>query len=101
TTVDAREGTGLARPDAFDWIAQLRADVARVHPDIVVVSFGGNDDQDLLVGGRFVPFDSGPWQAIYAARVQQVIATVHPAFLLWSGLPVVRSAAKTTRLMTV
>ena len=103
TTVDAREGTGLARPDAFDWIAQLRADIVRSHPEVVVVSFGGNDDQDVQVGGRFILFNNGPWQAIYAARVQQVMATVRTANaeLVWSGLPVVRSSAKTTRLMAV
>ena len=102
-SVDGREGTGLARPDAFDWIAQLRADIVRDHPEVVVVSFGGNDDQDVQVSGRFIPFNSPTWQAIYASRVAQVISTVRGANaeLLWSGLPVVRSAAKTDRLMAV
>jgi hypothetical protein len=102
-TVDAREGTGLARPDSFDWPAQLRADMAQLHPDVVVAMFGGNDDQDVQVNGRYIGFGTTSWQEVYAARVQQFAAEVRAdsARLLWSGLPVMRSAAKTARFTTV
>jgi len=103
TTVDAREGTGLARPDAFDWSAQLESDINRVHPEVVVASFGGNDDQDVQVGGRYIAFDSAPWQEIYRTRVVQIADEVHAAgaHLLWSGLPVVRAAGRTGRYTSV
>jgi uncharacterized protein len=102
-TVDAREGTGLARPDSFDWPAQLRADIVQFHPEVVVAMFGGNDDQDVQVAGRYVAFGSGAWQQVYAARVQQVADLVHAAGarLLWSGLPIMRSGAKTARFASV
>jgi len=103
TTVDAREGTGLTRPDAFDWNAEVRADIVQFHPELVVAMFGGNDDQDTIVNGRFIPFGSQAWTVIYGARVAGVAATVHGAgaHLLWAGLPVMRSAGLTQRLQSV
>jgi len=103
TTVDAREGTGLARPDSFDWPAQLRADIVQFHPEVVVAMFGGNDDQDVQVNGRYIAFGSPLWGQLYGARVSQFAHTVTSsgARLLWSGLPVMRSAAKTARFTTV
>ena len=64
------------------------------------MSFGGNDDQDVQLNGRYITFDSPRGRRSTAARVQQVVATAHAANaeLLWSGLPVMRSAAKTQRL---
>ncbi|MFI5041328.1 MAG: DUF459 domain-containing protein [Acidimicrobiales bacterium] len=102
-TIDAREGTGLTRPDAFDWPSELRADLARFHPEIVVAMFGGNDDQDTIINGRFIPFGSQAWTEIYGARVAAIADAVHAAgaYLLWSGLPVMRSAAKSGRLQAV
>jgi hypothetical protein len=103
TSVDAREGTGLSRPDAFDWPAQLRADIVRFHPELIVASFGGNDDQDVLVNGHYVPFASPAWNALYEGRVRSLAAAAHAAnaYLVYSGLPVMRSAGLTARLVTV
>jgi len=100
TAVDAREGTGLARPDAFDWPAQLRADITRARPEVIVVCLGGNDDQDVQVDGRYLAFGSPGWQETYRSRVTRVVdeARAAGAHLLWSGLPVMRSSAKTFRL---
>ncbi len=103
TTIDAREGTGLTRPDAFDWSAELRADLAHFRPEVVIAMFGGNDDQDTIVNGRFIPYGSQAWTVIYGARVSAVADAVHAAgaHLLWSGLPVMRSAGKSERLQSV
>jgi hypothetical protein len=103
TTVDGRVGTGLTRPDSFDWSAELRSDLAQFRPEVVVAMFGGNDDQDAIVGGRFVAFGSQAWGEIYGSRVAAFAAAVHAdgTRLLWAGLPVMRSADKTQRLQTV
>jgi lysophospholipase L1-like esterase len=103
TTVDAREGTGLTRPDAFDWAAEVRSDIVQFHPELVVAMFGGNDDQDTIVNGRFIPFGSQEWTVIYGARVAGVAATVRSsgAHLLWAGLPVMRSTNLSQRLQAV
>ena len=103
TTVDGRVATGLTRPDSFDWSAELQSDLAQFRPEVVVAMFGGNDDQDAIVGGRFIPFGSQAWGEIYGSRVASFADAVHAhgARLLWAGLPVMRSAAKTQRLQTV
>jgi uncharacterized protein len=103
TTVDGREATGLTRPDAFDWTAEVRADIVQFHPEVVVAMFGTNDDQDTIVNGRFIPFGSQAWTVIYGSRVATIAATVHSAgaYLLWAGLPVMQSAALTQRLQSV
>jgi len=103
TQVDGRVATGLTRPDSFDWSAELRSDLAQFKPELVIAMFGGNDDQDAIVGGRFIPFPSQAWGEIYGSRVASFADAVHAsgAHLLWAGLPVMRSAVKTQRLQTV
>ena len=68
-----RESTGLARPDYFDWTAQLRVDVQRFRPDIIVAMLGGNDFQDLVVPGRpsVRRFWVDQWNALYRQRVSR------------------------------
>ena len=86
-----RESTGLARPDYFDWTAQLRVDVQRFRPDIIVAMLGGNDFQDLVVPGRPTVrrFWVDQWNALYRARVSRLmaLATSGGARLVWVGLP--------------
>ena len=47
----ARSGSGLARPDFYDWQRKARALVARSAPDVVILIFGGNDGQRLWIRG--------------------------------------------------
>jgi uncharacterized protein len=55
TVLDYKVSSGLARPDFFDWHRELETKVPEVDPDIVVVTFGGNDGQFLAdpSGGRW------------------------------------------------
>ena len=66
------EGTGLARPDTFDWPNRL-AELARdFPPQVLVLSLGSNDAQDLLAAdGKPVASlaDTEAWEAEYAARL--------------------------------
>jgi uncharacterized protein len=86
-----RESTGLARPDYFDWMRQLRVDVQRFRPDIIVAMLGGNDFQDLVVPGRpsVRRFSVDRWNALYRQRVSELMAqaTSGGARLVWVGLP--------------
>ena len=66
------EGTGLARPDTFDWPARLTELARDFPPQVLVLSLGSNDAQDLLdVDGRPVAAlaDTEAWEAEYAARL--------------------------------
>ena len=54
TQLDYKVSSGLARPDFFDWPAELDRKLPEVNPDIVVATFGGNDAQGLAVAERHV-----------------------------------------------
>src|SRR4051795_7827614 len=47
TTLDYKVSSGLSRPDFFDWPSHFAQQIPSVNPDIVVVTFGGNDAQGL------------------------------------------------------
>lgn len=86
---DARQSTGLARPDYFDWVSQIALDVRRFRPDVVVAMFGANDAQSFIAGGHGVRLGSAEWRRIYRQRagriMAQVSATGRP--LIWVGMP--------------
>lgn len=63
-------GTGLLRPDAFDWKLKASAQMRATDPDVVVVFMGPNDFYPID-GARFGTPD---WTTKYAARIQAVMA---------------------------
>lgn len=71
------EGSGLARPDTFDWPARL-AELARdFPPEVLVLSLGSNDGQDLADGeGEPVAAldDDQAWDEAYRARLDAAVA---------------------------
>jgi hypothetical protein len=96
TALDYKVSSGLARPDYFDWNARLREQVPAVDPDIVVITFGGNDAQGLLdSGGGVVAFqpvpdsDNAEWRAEYGARVGEVMDFLVEGgrTVIWVGIP--------------
>ena len=86
--LDARESTGLTRPDYFNWPAELTSDLKTVEPQVVVVMIGANDAQDFL-GPPDIPFTSPQWNTLYAQRVAQFmqIAESGGATVVWAGMP--------------
>lgn len=70
--VIGEDGTGLARPDRFDWPARLQKLAREFPPATLVFSVGSNDAQDLTdaAGKVVVPFsDSARWDAEYSRRL--------------------------------
>jgi hypothetical protein len=66
------EGTGLARPDTFDWPARLEELARDFPPQVLVLSLGSNDAQDLVdANGNHVASlaDTAAWEAEYEARL--------------------------------
>lgn len=67
-------GTGLARPDDFDWPERLRELARDYPPDVLVFSLSSNDAQDLvdadadLVASRS---DTEAWDQEYSARLAE------------------------------
>lgn len=86
-----RISTGLARPDYFNWPAQMQQIVDRASPDLVLVMLGENDNQGLLYPDGSLEQDIGTfdWAAHYEDRVERFakIATDDGAHVVWIGLP--------------
>ncbi len=120
----ARDASGLARDDYFDWAKAARelvggsepapkdkdakdkeakgkdakdkpAPTAETKPkiDYVVVMLGINDIQQVRDGKDYVDPLTDRWKAVYAQRIQAVVAPLHAAHVpvLWVGLPPMRS----------
>jgi uncharacterized protein len=97
-TVDYKVSSGLARPDFFDWPVRLEEQIPVVNPDIVVVTFGGNDGQPIH--GLDKNVDTPEWRAEYAKRVSAVMDYLSQdgRTLIWVGIPNAGSPNLTARL---
>jgi hypothetical protein len=94
TELNYKVSSGLARPDFFDWPAELEARLPEVDPDIVVATFGGNDSQGLAVAdGTFIVSDPVGDEADWSAEYQQRVGEVMDLMLqdgrtvVWVGIP--------------
>ncbi len=87
TTLDYKVSSGLARPDFFDWPARFTRQLPKFNPDIVIVTFGGNDGQ--AIHGLNKPVDSPEWRAEYGKRVGVVMDLLGAdgRTLIWVGIP--------------
>jgi hypothetical protein len=87
-SLDARESTGLTRPDYFNWPVQLQTDLRSTQPQVVVIMMGANDPQDFL-GPPDIPYSSSQWNPMYAARVAAFmqLAQSGGATVIWVGMP--------------
>lgn len=101
--VQGRVATGLTRPDVFNWFVEIRDQVKRLKPHVVVLGFGGNDDKAYMTGlpeGTTIGDFGGPtWQKEYRRRVAGVMDLVNRAggTVVWIGLPITRSDTQTQR----
>ena len=105
--VDGRVATGLERPDVFNWFSYIPKRLHELRPNVVVVSFGGNDDHGYMTGlpqGVSVDgFDTPSWRAEYGRRVGGLIDSIARtgAYVVWIGLPITRDEAQTRRFDAV
>jgi hypothetical protein len=108
TQLDYKVSSGLARPDFFDWPAHMAATVPAADPDIVVVTFGGNDAQALTDVSEAVlagvptgeAGGDAEWRAEYGRRVGAVMdyLTADGRSLIWVGIPNAADPGFTARL---
>ena len=82
--------TGLVTPWYYNWPRHLRTFLHQYHPHLVIMSFGANDEQGIVVHGHAAIFGSSEWHRAYAARVLEITksATASGAYVLWVGLPI-------------
>jgi len=84
-------GTGLSRPDFFDWYRHLNAVADAYDPEIMILLFGGNDIQplELPFGAGTVSYGDPAWSAEYRRRVAAIMDTlaVRGRQVIWVGTP--------------
>jgi len=107
TTVDYKVSSGLARPDFFDWYAHLQATLPTAQPDIVVITFGGNDTQGIALHDGTFPeewndpiADDAAWSAEYERRALEILDLLAEggSSIIWVGIPNDESDQLTARL---
>jgi uncharacterized protein len=93
---ETKYGTGLVRPDFFDWALYAQQLVNSQHPEAVVVMLGGNDGQGItLANGTVLPDGSDAWAKEYRRRVEVVMRIFSgngKRRVYWVPMPVPRSA---------
>ena len=100
TELDYKVSSGLARPDFFDWPEHFRTAIPAQAPDVLVVTFGGNDSQGLTDGidaagqpnfivGEPTGTDDTEWRSEYGRRVGEVMdfLAADGRTLIWVGIP--------------
>ena len=82
--------SGLVASWFYNWPQHLKTLLAQYHPDLVVVSFGGDDEQGLAYKGHSYGFNTPPWRARYASLIRTVdtMSTHAGSYVLWVGLPI-------------
>ncbi|MDR0481506.1 MAG: DUF459 domain-containing protein [Gallionellaceae bacterium] len=87
-----RSGTGLSRPEVFNWMTEYPKMISNQQPDVIIVAIGANDAQGFVENGKVVAFGTDAWVSIYAARVRQFLdmLTQHNAQVVWISLPPMR-----------
>jgi hypothetical protein len=98
-----KSGTGLARPEVFDWQKEYPAMLKDARPDVVLVAIGANDGQGFVEGGVTYPFGTDGWKAIYRKRVEAYLAMLESggATVVWIGLPPMKSSVYDSHIAVV
>jgi S-formylglutathione hydrolase FrmB len=86
-----KSATGLCRPDFFDWFSFMEGLLEENAPELVVISLGANDTQDIVTEDRtrHMVATEG-WNEVYAERVKRILdmAGDSGATVFWVGLPI-------------
>lgn len=96
--------SGLSRPDFYDWPTRIVEVMAAEDPDAVVLMFGGNDAQAIVVDGQIARLFSDDWVQEYSARVGHAmdLVTTGPArVLIWVGQPIMEDPTYDSRMQRV
>lgn len=97
-----REGkysSGLSRPDFFNWFDSLPPMLEAYQPDLLVISLGANDTQDIVIDRKRYFIDTKPWEEIYLQRSKDFITLADNGKrrILWVSLPVMGKEPYFTR----
>lgn len=89
-------GSGLARLDAFDWMAKFASVMAEQKPDTVIIALGANDKQPMQTKGQIVRPGDPAWTAEYSRRIGQamdILISGGARRVFWLELPDMKNPA--------
>lgn len=103
TSLEYRVSTGLTRPDYFDWPGRITELLASGPLDAVVVMYGANDAQGMVLPTGSEPFGTPAWLDEYRRRVGWVMDALVAggAETYWVGQPVMRSDSFSARMASL
>ncbi len=96
--------TGLARPDIFNWFTNINDFVVSAKPQLIIATFGANDDQYLFSSsGPIGPFGSQAWKDEYYLRVASTLDYLanQGIHTMWIEIPPVRDPARNARYQII
>ena len=87
-----KSSTGLLTPWFYNWPQKEKILLAQYKPQLVIITFGANDEQNLRVNGQVLAFGSAPWVVAYTNIVTKIAnaATKTGAYVLWVGMPIMQ-----------
>lgn len=93
--------SGLVRDDYYDWPGTIGGLIEEHQPDIVIVQLGGNDRQEMSVGGTREQPLSAAWMTEYERRTRLVATEIRDTGtpLVWVGTIPFRFAAMSRDMM--
>lgn len=86
-------GTGLARLDLYDWMAQSATVAASAQADVAIIMMGANDNQPMRTDAGIVRHGSPEWQKEYSSRVARFVEALLKngvKQVVWVELPAMR-----------
>jgi len=94
----AKPSTGFARPDSYDWSAEVAGFLKESPYQIAVIMFGADDAQPIRSGKDWLKVGSEGWRDIYGKRVEAFIKKLRAANIAvyWVGLPIMRSPGQSS-----
>ncbi len=95
-----KSGTGLARPEVFNWQLEYPAMLKDAHPDFVIVAMGANDGQGFVQDKSPIPSAPKAGSLLYEQRVDAFLRTLEKngATVIWIGLPPMKDGTLASRM---
>lgn len=94
--LDYKVSTGLNRIDYYNWYTRTSTLIKSYQPDVIVVLFGGNDNQDIIdFQGKYRRVLSEEWKQAYRQRVERYAKLISDSSVrkvYWVGQPMSRKA---------
>jgi S-formylglutathione hydrolase FrmB/lysophospholipase L1-like esterase len=99
-----KSATGLCRPDFFDWFTFFKEQLELRKPELVIISIGANDTQDIVTEDRVrYHVTSEGWNEEYGTRVQRILDMAADAnvMVFWLGLPIMGKKPYNERVLNI